>query len=180
MKKLVLVGLFVLSSCGRTTPPTTLIGTAREGVSGLTYRLDDIGRTARLIQPYAEEPGQVLAQRISDSAEEGVKEAKEVDKTLGQALEASKQEAEKFTRLDSKWYVRSGRFIERLFWWFVGLTALWFVLGIGSTLMGISSIPILRTLSATIVRIIPFANPFSSLRDTINGVPTVPHQKGEK
>lgn len=178
MRLLFLVPL-VLFGCSRPAPPTTLIGSAREGVTGLTYRLDDIGRTARLIQPYAEEPGQVLAQRISDSAEEGVKEAKEVDKTLGQALDATKREAEKFTKLDSKWYVRTGRFLERLFLWIVGLTALWFVLGIGSTLMGITGIPILRSLSATIVRIIPFANPFSSLRDSINGVPTVPQQKGK-
>lgn len=88
-----------------------------------------------------------------------IKATGERDKVIGEW-------GDKYAGLEAKWYVRWGRFIERMLW-IIGIA--WMALGVLSVVCGLGN-PLgwAFTLSRELVRLIPAMNLFAWVRDAIN------------
>ena len=148
----------------------TAVGDAVTGVAGVVAHTESAQRHVEQAIPHTDDTGKVHLAAATDEHKEVVADAAETK----QALEATAKEITAlegqvvavkadYTKLESRWYVRWGRWIERALW-IIGIA--WLVLGAASVMFGLGN-PLSLTwrIGKEITRLVPLMNPFSWVRD---------------
>lgn len=160
---------------GQFKPADAARATASEaatGVAGVVAHTESAQRHVEQAIPHTDDTGKVHLAAATDEHKEVVADAAETK----QALDATAKEITAlegqvvavkadYTKLESRWYVRWGRWIERALW-IIGIS--WLVLGAASVFFGMGN-PLSLTwrIGKEITRLVPLMNPFSWVRDWI-------------
>jgi len=148
------------------------VSNAVSGVAGVVAHTESAQRHVEQAIPHTDDTGKVHLAAATDEHKEVVADAAETK----QALDATAKEITAlegqvvavkadYTKLESRWYVRWGRWIERALW-IIGIS--WLVLGAASVVFGLGN-PLSLTwrMGKEITRLVPLMNPFSWVRDWI-------------
>lgn len=148
------------------------VSDAVSGVAGVVAHTESAQRHVEQAIPHTDDTGKVHLAAATDEHKEVVADAAETK----QALDATAKEITvlegqvvsvkaNYTKLESRWYVRWGRWIERALW-IIGIS--WLVLGAASVVLGMGN-PLSLTwrIGKEITRLVPLMNPFSWVRDWI-------------
>lgn len=148
------------------------VSDAASGVAGVVAHTQSAQRQVDQAIPYTDDTGKMHLAAATDEHAEVLADAAE---TL-QALDATskeisvmecqmKTEKNRYSLLESEWYVRWGRWLERALW-ILGLS--WLGLGVASIVFGIGN-PLSTTfrIGKEITRMVPLMNPFSWVRNWI-------------
>jgi len=148
------------------------VGDAASGVAGVVAHTESAQRHVEQAVPHTDDTGKVHLAAATDEHKEVIADAAEtkqaLDATVTQitAMEGQVVAVKAdYTKLESRWYVRWGRWIERVLW-IIGIS--WLVLGAASVLFGLGN-PLSLTwrIGKEITRLVPLMNPFSWVRDWI-------------
>lgn len=148
------------------------VSDAVSGVAGVVAHTESAQRHVEQAVPHTDDTGKVHLAAATDEHKEVIADAAEtkqaLDATVTQitALEGQVVAAQAdYTKLESRWYVRWGRWIERVLW-IIGVS--WLVLGAASVVFGLGN-PLSLTwrIGKEITRLVPLMNPFSWVRDWI-------------
>jgi hypothetical protein len=148
------------------------VSDAVSGVAGVVAHTESAQRHVEQAIPHTDDTGKVHLAAATDEHKEVIADAAETKQALHAtttqitALEGQVVAAQAdYTRLESRWYVRWGRRIERALW-IIGVS--WLVLGAASVLFGLGN-PLSLTwrIGKEITRLVPLMNPFSWVRDWI-------------
>ncbi len=174
MRSSLTVAWIVLSLCGCRTDnalqPQQPIIAASDGVAGIVAHTESAQRHVTSAIPHADSTGRIHLRSASDEHREVLNQIQEVRSALAMTqhqiavLSGSlKQSEANLQRLDGRWYVTWGRWIERALW-IIGIG--WLVLGVMSVLLGLGN-PVSWSVSLgkEIVRLVPAMNLFAWLRD---------------
>jgi hypothetical protein len=122
-----------------------------------------------------EKQGAVEAKMSQTLVENGQLKAEAVEAVEAEQAHARAWE-DRYTKLDGKWYVRWGRWIEAVvFWLVVG----WAAAGLASVFLGFQPLGMLQKLSGFIVHLLPLGNVWVWIEDLIKWVRGAPAQKPE-
>jgi hypothetical protein len=148
------------------------VSDAASGVAGVVAHTESAQRHVEQAVPHTDDTGKVHLAAATDEHKEVIADAAETK----QALDATAREITAlegqvvtvkadYTKLESRWYVRWGRWIERVLW-IIGIS--WLVLGAASVVFGLGN-PLSLTwrIGKEITRLVPLMNPFSWVRDWI-------------
>jgi hypothetical protein len=148
------------------------VSDAVSGVAGVVAHTESAQRHVEQAIPHADDTGKVHLAAATDEHKEVVADAAETKQALDAtakeitALEGQVMAVQAdYTKLESRWYVRWGRWIERALW-IIGIS--WLVLGAASVVLGMGN-PLSLTwrMGKEITRLVPLMNPFSWVRDWI-------------
>lgn len=148
------------------------VSDAVTGVAGVVAHTESAQRHVQQAVPHTDDTGKVHLAAATDEHKEVIADAAEtkqaLDATVTQitALEGQVVAVHAdYTKLESRWYVRWGRRIERALW-IIGVS--WLVLGAASVVFGLGN-PLSLTwrIGKEITRLVPLMNPFSWVRDWI-------------
>ena len=164
----------VVCGCAHTVsaPPPDPVAEASVGVAGVVAHTESAERHVQKAMPHANPTGKVYLTAASEEHTEVLASAAHTQ----DALTATRQEVGKlndaladqqatYQKLESRWFVRWGRWIERMLW-IIGIT--WLLLGAASVALGMGN-PLSWTwqLGKEITRFLPVMNAFSWIRDWI-------------
>lgn len=146
------------------------VSDAVSGVAGVVAHTESAQRHVEQAIPHTDDTGKVHLAAATDEHQEVVADAAETK----QALDATAKEITAlegqvvavkadYTKLESRWYVRWGRWIERALW-IIGVS--WLVCGVASIVLGLGN-PLSLTwrMGKEITRLVPLMNVFSWVRD---------------
>lgn len=148
------------------------VSDAASGVAGVVAHTESAQRHVEQAVPHTDNTGKVYLAAATDEHKEVIADATETKQALDATVtQISALEGQvvairgDYTKLESRWYVRWGRWIERVLW-IIGIS--WLVLGAASVLFGLGN-PLSLTwrIGKEITRLVPLMNPFSWLRDWI-------------
>lgn len=162
----------VICGCtGKTAAPQPdPVAQASVGVAGIVAHTESAERHVQKAIPHANPTGKVYLTAASDEHTEVLANAAHTYDALKGAQQqvtalndtiADREAA--YSKLEGRWFVRWGRWIERLLW-IIGIT--WLVLGVASVAFGLGN-PLSWTwrIGKEITRLLPAMNPFSWIRD---------------
>ena len=168
--------LMAVSGCAGQARPAeadhATVTSAVTGVAGITAHTQSAQRHVQQAIPHTDRTGKVHLAAATDEHQEVIADAAEtrhaLDATATQitALEGQIVAIQgDYTNLESRWYVRWGRRVERALW-VIGLS--WLAAGALSVLFGLGN-PLSLTwrIGKEITRLVPVMNPFSWVRDWI-------------
>lgn len=151
-------------------PQPDPVSQASEGVAGIVAHTESAERHVQKAIPHANPTGKVHLAAASEEHTEVLADAAQTH----DALNSTRQQVAKlndtisdgqaaYGKLEGRWYVRWGRWIERLLW-IIGIS--WLVLGAASVVFGLGN-PLSWTwrIGKEITRLLPAMNPFSWIRD---------------
>jgi hypothetical protein len=146
------------------------VSDAVSGVAGVVAHTESAQRHVEQAIPHTDDTGKVHLAAATDEHKEVVADAAETK----QALDATAKEITAlegqvvavkadYTKLESRWYVRWGRWIERALW-IIGIS--WLICGVASIVLGLGN-PLSLTwrMGKEITRLVPLMNVFSWVRD---------------
>ena len=148
------------------------VSDAVTGVAGVAAHTESAQRHVEQAIPYTDGTGKVHLAAATDEHKAVMTNAAETKHALdATAKEITALEGQvvtvqaNYTKLESRWYVRWGRWIERALW-IIGIS--WLVLGAASVAFGLGN-PLSLTwrIGKEITRLVPLMNPFSWVRDWI-------------
>jgi hypothetical protein len=160
--------------CGCTStiqaPQPDPVAQASVGVAGIVAHTESAERHVRRAIPHANPTGKVYLTAASDEHAEVLANVahtydvlKGAQQQVATLADSITQGQAAYSKLESRWYVRWGRRIERLLW-IIGIT--WLVLGVASVAFGLGN-PLSWTwrIGKELTRLLPVMNPFSWIRD---------------
>jgi len=148
------------------------VSDAVTGVAGVVAHTESAQRHVEQAVPHTDDTGKVHLAAATDEHKEVIADAAETRQALESTVtQISALEGQvvairsDYTKLESRWYVRWGRWIERALW-IIGIS--WLVLGAASVFLGLGN-PLSLTwrIGKEITRLVPLMNPFSWVRDWI-------------
>lgn len=148
------------------------VSDAVTGVAGVVAHTESAQRHVEQAIPHTDGTGKVHLAAATDEHKAVMTNAAEtkqaLDATAGQitALEGQVVAVQAdYTKLESRWYVRWGRWIERALW-VIGVS--WLICGVASVVLGLGN-PLSLTwrMGKEITRLVPLMNVFSWVRDWI-------------
>ena len=159
-----LIVALLLAGCAHSTstPPITL---ASEGVAGIVAHTESAERDVQNAIPHTDATGKVQLSAASDEHGAILMSAVKTRAALDAADKQAQAAAAALSRLEGRWYVHWGRWIEHVLW-IIGVS--WLVLGVAAMFLGMGN-PLSWTgwLGEELVRLLPLMNPFSWVRDWI-------------
>lgn len=177
LKLFVMVGTILAapgcaSNAGPADAARATVSDAVTGVAGVVAHTESAQRHVEQAIPHTDDTGKVHLAAATDEHKEVVADAAETKHALdATAKEITALEGQvvavqaDYTKLESRWYVRWGRWIERALW-IIGIS--WLVLGAASVVFGLGN-PLSLTwrIGKEITRLLPAMNVFSWVRDWI-------------
>lgn len=148
------------------------VSDAASGVAGVVAHTESAQRHVEQAIPHTDDTGKVHLAAATDEHQEILSDAAEtkqaLDATVTQitSLEGQLVTARQdYAQLESRWFVRWGRWIEHVLW-MIGIA--WLLLGVASVVLGLGN-PLSLTwrIGKEITRLVPLMNPFSWVRDWI-------------
>ena len=148
------------------------VSDAVSGVAGVVAHTESAHRHIEQAVPHTNDTGKVYLAAATDEHKAVMTNAAEtkqaLDATAGQitALEGQVVAVQAdYAKLESRWYVRWGRWIERVLW-IIGVS--WLICGVASIVLGLGN-PLSLTwrMGKEITRLVPLMNVFSWVRDWI-------------
>jgi hypothetical protein len=146
------------------------VSDAVTGVAGVVAHTESAQRHVEQAIPHTDDTGKVHLAAATDEHKEVVADAAETKQALdATAKEITALEGQvvavraNYTKLESRWYVRWGRWIERVLW-IIGIS--WLICGVASIVLGLGN-PLSLTwrMGKEITRLVPLMNVFSWVRD---------------
>ena len=145
---------------------------ATDSLAGVVAHTESADRHVASAVPHANPTGKVYLTAATDEHNAVLTDAAKARKAMGDAQNQIGALTGEITRhqdayqhLESRWFVRWGRWIERMLW-IIGIT--WLVLGATSVVLGMGN-PLSLTwrIGKEITRLLPIMNIFSWVRDWI-------------
>ena len=146
------------------------VSDAVTGVAGVVAHTESAQRHVEQAIPHTDDTGKVHLAAATDEHKEVVADAAETKQALdATAKEITALEGQvvavraNYTKLESRWYVRWGRWIERVLW-IIGIS--WLICGVASIVLGLGN-PLSLTwrMGKEITPLVSLMNVFSWVRD---------------
>jgi hypothetical protein len=150
--------------------PVAVVGDA---ITRATAHVQSADRHVRSAQEHSNFNGKVLLKVASDELASALVDHVDASAGLVEARKLIDRQAveiatgrQAYAKLEGKWYVEWGRWIERVLMW---LVIAWVGAGVVAVAMGIPVLPLAQRISVELVRLAPAMNPFSWIRNYIRG-----------